>query len=60
MKISLREIERRMERFVEVCRDSDMKLTHQRMEIFREVAQTGDQKIVLRSGISLLGRTLCG
>jgi len=42
MKIGKREIEQRMERFEEVCRNSGMKLTHQRMEIFREVAQTGD------------------
>jgi len=42
MKISKREIKQRMERFEEVCRNSCMKLTHQRMEIFREVAKTGD------------------
>jgi Fur family peroxide stress response transcriptional regulator len=42
MKISKQEIERRMSRFNEVCRNSGVKLTHQRMEIFREVAQTGD------------------
>ena len=42
MKISKQEIKRRMSRFNEVCRDSGVKLTHQRMEIFREVAQTGD------------------
>ena len=42
MKIGKREIERRMKRFEEVCRNSGMKLTHQRLEIFREVAQTGD------------------
>ena len=42
MKITKQEIEQRMERFEEVCRNSGMKLTHQRMEIFREVAQTGD------------------
>jgi Fur family peroxide stress response transcriptional regulator len=42
MKIRKREIEQRMERFEEVCRNSGMKLTHQRMEIFREVAQTSD------------------
>ena len=41
MKIRKREIEQRMKRFQEVCRNSGMKLTHQRMEIFREVAQTG-------------------
>jgi Fur family peroxide stress response transcriptional regulator len=42
MKISKQEIERRMSRFNEVCRNSGVKLTHQRMEIFREMAQTGD------------------
>jgi len=42
MKTSKQEIELRMGRFKEVCRNSGMKLTHQRMEIFREVAQTGD------------------
>ena len=42
MKINKREIERRMDRFNEVCRNSGVKLTHQRMEIFHEVAQTGD------------------
>ena len=42
MKINKQEIEKRMERFGEVCRNSGLKLTHQRMEIFREVAQTGD------------------
>ena len=42
IKISKQEIEQRMEHFKEVCRNSGMKLTHQRMEIFREVAQTGD------------------
>lgn len=42
MKTSKQEIERRMSRFNEVCRNSGVKLTHQRLEIFREVAQTGD------------------
>jgi Fur family peroxide stress response transcriptional regulator len=42
MKISKQKIEQRMERFEKVCRNSGMKLTHQRMEIFREVAQTRD------------------
>lgn len=37
-----RDTEGRKERFNEVCRNSGMKLTHQRTEIFREVAQTGD------------------
>ncbi len=41
MTISEQKIEQRMERFEEVCRNSGIKLTHQRMEIFREVAQTG-------------------
>ena len=48
MKISKREVEQRMEHFQEVCRNSGMKLTHQRMEIFREVAQTEDHPDVLK------------
>ena len=39
---SKREIDQRMARFEQVCRDAGVRLTHQRMEIFREVAQTGD------------------
>jgi Fur family peroxide stress response transcriptional regulator len=42
VKVSKKDIEQRMARFEEVCRNSGAKLTHQRMEIFREVAQTGD------------------
>ena len=42
MKISRRDIERRMARFNDICRKHKAKLTHQRLEIFREVAQTGD------------------
>ena len=42
MKVSKEDIEQRMARFEEVCRNSGAKLTHQRMEIFRDVAQTGD------------------
>ena len=42
MKVSPHEIDKRMNRFAEVCRKSGAKLTHQRMEIFREVAQAGD------------------
>ena len=42
MTIGLQEIEQRMARFEAVCRDSGVKLTHQRIEIFREVAQTGE------------------
>lgn len=42
MEIGKQGIERRMKRFEEVCRNSGMKLTHQRLEIFREVAQTGN------------------
>ena len=48
MKINKLEIEKRMERFQDVCRNSGMKLTHQRMEIFREVAQTEDHPDVLK------------
>ena len=42
MRISNKEIARRVEHFESVCRDKGIKLTHQRIEIFREVAQTGD------------------
>jgi Fur family peroxide stress response transcriptional regulator len=42
VKIDRNEINRRMDRFTEVCRESGAKLTPQRMEIFREVAQSGD------------------
>ena len=42
MKIEQKEIDRRMNRFVQSCRKAGAKLTHQRMEIYREVAQTGD------------------
>ena len=38
MPVPKAELERRMNRFVEACRRSGMKLTHQRTEIFREVA----------------------
>ena len=41
MKVGKSEIQRRIERFEQMCRDAGVKLTHQRMEIFREVAQTG-------------------
>ena len=36
------EVEKRMARFEQVCRDAGVRLTHQRMEIFREVAQADD------------------
>jgi Fur family peroxide stress response transcriptional regulator len=42
MEMSLPAVKQRMEHFQEVCRSSDIKLTHQRIEIFREVAQSGD------------------
>lgn len=42
MKTDPQEVEQRMERFEQVCREGGIKLTHQRMEVFREVAQTGD------------------
>jgi len=40
MAVSKAQIERRMERFVQMCRERGMKLTHQRMEVFRELAGT--------------------
>jgi len=42
VEINQEEINRRMDHFARVCRDSGAKLTPQRMEIFREVAQTGE------------------
>ena len=42
MKATKQDIEQRMARFNEACRESGAKLTHQRMEIFREVAQSLD------------------
>lgn len=42
MNISKRELKQRMKRFENACRDSRVRLTHQRMEIFREVARTVD------------------
>ncbi len=40
MAVSKAQIDRRMERFVQMCRDKGMKVTHQRMEVFRELAGT--------------------
>ena len=40
MTVSNAEVDRRMERFKRVCRDSGMKVTHQRVEVFRELAGT--------------------
>ena len=42
LKISKQEIEQRMANFKTVCRNANVKLTHQRCEIFREVARVGD------------------
>jgi len=42
MKVTKQDIEQRMARFNEACRNSGAKLTHQRMEIFREVAQSAN------------------
>lgn len=42
MKAGKDDIERRMKRFEQECRDAGARLTHQRLEVFREVAQTGD------------------
>ncbi|HKL20414.1 MAG TPA: transcriptional repressor [Tichowtungia sp.] len=41
-KISPEEVEHRIERLQQACRDSDLRMTHQRIEIFREVAMTGE------------------
>lgn len=42
MEISSRELDRRMDRFKGIFRQSGIKLTHQRLEIFRELAKSGD------------------
>ena len=42
MAVSDQDIQSRMARFEQACRDAGAKLTHQRTEIFREVARTGD------------------
>jgi Fur family peroxide stress response transcriptional regulator len=42
MRVDKDDVERRMKRFEQVCRDAGTRLTHQRLEVFREVAQTGD------------------
>lgn len=36
------ELDQRMKRFEQVCREADVKITHQRMQIFRELAKSGD------------------
>jgi Fur family peroxide stress response transcriptional regulator len=40
MAVRKEEIERRMQRFQQVCRRHGLKLTHQRTEIFRELARS--------------------
>ena len=42
MRVGEDDIERRMTRFEQECRDAGVKLTHQRLEVFREVAHTVD------------------
>lgn len=42
MAVPKAEINRRMERFREVCRRAGMRLTHQRTEVFRELAATDE------------------
>ena len=42
MKIDKNEVKKRMQRFEQICRESGIKLTHQRIEIFRELAQSGE------------------
>jgi len=48
LKVSEQKIDSRINRFVEACRVSGTKLTHQRMEIYREVAQASDHPDVER------------
>lgn len=38
MAVPEAEIDRRVQAFVQICRQKGMKVTHQRMEVFREVA----------------------
>jgi len=40
MAVAPKEMEGRMEAFMDACRRSGMKATHQRIEIFREIART--------------------
>jgi len=52
MKMSKEKLDRRMNRFTRVCRESGAKLTHQRIEIYKEVAQASvhpDAEQVYRS-----------
>lgn len=42
MAVPKAEIERRMQRFAETCRENGLKATHQRMEVFRELAAAED------------------
>ena len=39
-KITLATVAKRLERLQSACRNSGLRITHQRMEVFREVAQT--------------------
>jgi len=41
-KITQEYIQNRLERFVEICRQKGMKVTHQRLEVFRELVSTGE------------------
>ena len=42
MKLDVKEVERRVDRFKTVAKKSGVKLTHQRIEIFRKVAASTD------------------
>jgi Fur family peroxide stress response transcriptional regulator len=42
MAVPKAQIERRMRQFEGTCRQSGMKITHQRMEVFRELARADD------------------
>ncbi len=42
MKVKQDTLDSRLNHLKEICRESGMRMTHQRLEIFKEVAQTGD------------------
>jgi Fur family peroxide stress response transcriptional regulator len=42
VRVPKAEVDRRMKQFVEQCRRSGMRVTHQRTEVFRELAGTGE------------------
>ncbi len=42
MKVPPKEVEQRLERFMEVAAQAGLKLTHQRLVIYKELARTGE------------------